>query len=76
MVVTMNETTHEDAVKGGLVGVAEIADVLGVPRTTVSMWASRRAASGFPAPIETLAMGPVYSMSSVREWYDARKASK
>jgi len=55
-----------------LVGVAEIADTLGVPRTTVSMWAARRAASGFPAPLETLAMGPVYSMTAVRAWYADR----
>lgn len=67
MVVTMTETESVD-----LVGVAEIADRLGVPRTTVSMWAARRAASGFPQPLEVLAMGPVYSMLAVRDWHAAR----
>jgi hypothetical protein len=55
-----------------IVGVAEIADALGVPRTTVSMWAHRRAQSGFPSPMQTLAMGPVYSLAAVLAWHAAR----
>lgn len=50
-------------------GVAEISDLFGVPRTTVSMWDSRRATSGFPAPIERLAMGPIYRLEEVEAWY-------
>lgn len=61
-----------DTQPADLVGVAEIADALGVPRTTVSMWAARRAASGFPSPLNDLAMGPVYSLSAVRAWHAAR----
>lgn len=54
-------------------GVAEIAAELDVPRTTVSMWASRRRTSGFPEPISMLSMGPVYSMAAVRDWYEKRQ---
>ena len=49
----------------------EIADELDLPRTTVSMWASRRGRSGFPEPIAHLAMGPVYDMAQVRAWHEA-----
>jgi hypothetical protein len=49
-------------------GVAEIAERYKVPRTTVSMWAARRASNGFPAPVETLAMGPVYDMAEIEKW--------
>lgn len=50
-------------------GVAEISDLFGVPRTTVSMWDTRRATSGFPEPVERLAMGPIYRMDEVAEWH-------
>lgn len=53
-------------------GVAEIAAEFDVPRTTVSMWASRRRTSGFPEPVQALQMGPVYSMHEVRKWFYAR----
>jgi hypothetical protein len=67
-------TPDEVAGARDIVGVAEIADALGVPRTTVSMWAHRRAASNFPMPLETLAMGPVYSLAAVRAWHEQRTA--
>lgn len=63
----MNEQTTER-----LVGVAEIAERFGVPRTTVSMWASRRASSGFPLPVEDLAMGPVFRLADVETWHSGR----
>lgn len=56
-----------------LVGVAEIARELNVPRTTVSMWDARRETTGFPEPVERLSMGPVYDMRAVRAWYDRRQ---
>lgn len=70
----MNETTIDD--DDPLVGVAEIADDFGVPRTTVSMWANRRAQSGFPDPLAELAMGPVYSRAAVRAWYYGKRGTK
>lgn len=51
-------------------GVREISDELGVLRTTISMWASRRGRSKFPKPVAHLAMGPVYDMREVRAWHE------
>lgn len=65
MMVAM--TTAETPARD-LVGVREIADRLKVPRTTVSMWASRRTSSGFPLPVATPSMGPVYDFEEVRTW--------
>ncbi len=56
-----------------LVGVAEISALLGVPRSTVSMWDSRRATNGFPEPVQDLAMGPVYDWPAVKAWAEGRK---
>jgi hypothetical protein len=56
-------------------GVAEVADLFGVPRTTASMWANRRAQTGFPEPVQVLAMGPVYDMDAVRLWHAQRYPS-
>lgn len=55
-----------------LVGVAEIAVDQDVARQTVSMWAARRHSNGFPEPIITLSMGPVYNLSEVRAWRKTR----
>lgn len=57
-------------------GIAEVADEFGVPRTTASMWLTRRDANGFPAPIETLSMGPVFDMDKVRTWHAGRYGVK
>lgn len=54
-----------------LVGMREIADRLAVPRTTASMWHSRRATTGFPEAVASLSMGPVFDWSAVQSWYDA-----
>ncbi len=55
-----------------LVGVAEISTLLGVPRSTVSMWDSRRPTNGFPEPVQELAMVPVYDGPAVKAWAQAR----
>jgi hypothetical protein len=55
--------------KPELAGVKEISDELGVLRTTISMWATRRQRSGFPEPVAMLAMGPIYDMDEVRAWH-------
>lgn len=60
-------------VSNELVGVAEIADLLDVPRTTVSMWDSRRDRSGFPHPVARLRAGPVYDLADVRAWWEGRQ---
>lgn len=60
--------TVETSDAADLVGVAEIAERLKVPRTTVSMWDARRASNGFPEPVKSLAMGPVYDFAAVKEW--------
>lgn len=70
--MTDDAAQRPETVVRDIVGVAEIAETLGVPRTTVSMWAHRRAQSGFPQPLEQLAMGPVYSLTEVRAWYATR----
>jgi hypothetical protein len=51
-----------------LVGVNEIAGALGVTRRTVANWAK---SPGFPRPIRSLAMGPLYSLSAVIAWRGA-----
>lgn len=48
-----------------LVGVAEVADMLGVTRTRVSQLAS---VPGFPAPVARLAAGPVWDRKDVEAW--------
>jgi len=68
----VNMTTAETSERD-LVGAREIADRLKVPRTTVSMWASRRATSGFPLPVAELAMGPVFDFEEVAAWAASRK---
>jgi hypothetical protein len=59
-----------------LAGIAEIAAEFGVPRTTASMWDTRRESNGFPEPVARLAAGPVYDMRAVREWAAGRVPPK
>lgn len=68
MVTMMTEQSRR------LVGVAEIAERLGVPRSTVSMWDARRKTNGFPKPIERLSMGPVYDLDEIETWYAGKEA--
>jgi hypothetical protein len=51
-----------------LVGVAEIARLKKVGRTTVTQWAARRHRNGFPKPVKALAMGPVYDRREIEAW--------
>jgi hypothetical protein len=56
-------------------GVAEIAEELGLPRTTVSMWDARRSeVNGYPEPVARLASGPIFDMAEIRRWWAARQA--
>jgi len=52
-----------------LVGVAELAAMLGVARTTISNWYDRRDRNGFPEPVIRLSMGPVWDSRAVLRWY-------
>lgn len=49
-----------------IVGVAEIAERTGSTVNTVHSW--RRRHADFPAPVATLAMGPVWLWSDVAHW--------
>lgn len=48
-----------------LVGVAEVATMLGVSRARVGQLAKR---ADFPGPVARLAAGPVWDTSSIVEW--------
>lgn len=48
-----------------LVGIHEIAQLLGVRRETVHYHAGR---PGFPEPVARLAQGKVWKAADVREW--------
>jgi len=52
-----------------LAGVAELARLFLVGRSTVTQWAARRDRNGFPEPVAVLAMGPVFDLDEVVEWY-------
>lgn len=66
----MSAVTTTSAPRMG--GIAEIAERYGVARTTVSTsWADRRHLTGFPLPIATLRMGPLYDLDEVDRWYSS-----
>jgi hypothetical protein len=52
-----------------LAGVAEVAWLFGVRRTTVSNWSAHRSGAGFPEPVVRLASGPVFDLSEISAWY-------
>ena len=49
-----------------LVGVAEIAEMLGVSKQVVGNWRSRK--SGFPTPVATLRASPVWAEAAMLQW--------
>jgi chromosome partitioning protein len=51
-----------------LLGVAEVAELLGVTRQAVTNWKSR---GNFPDPIANLKSGPVWGSSDVLDWAQA-----
>lgn len=54
-----------------LMGVAEIAELLGVTRQRVHQL---RQIEGFPAPARALAIGPVWESADIERW--AREAGR
>jgi hypothetical protein len=53
-----------------IVGVAELAAEFNTSRATISNWPNRYA--DYPAPLKSLASGPLYSLTAVRAWHDGR----
>jgi chromosome partitioning protein len=49
-----------------LLGLAEVADLLGVTKQNVANWRARR--DDFPSPIANLKSGPVWSSDSIQQW--------
>jgi hypothetical protein len=68
-------------VASDLAGVAELAELLSeaagveITRSNITTWISRRETqkNGFPAPVQQLAMGGVYSIEQVLSWFKAGK---
>lgn len=54
---------------GDLVGVAELAEMFGLRRTTVSGWYTRRSETGFPEAVARLNATPVFSRTAVLGWW-------
>jgi hypothetical protein len=52
-----------------LYGVAEIADLLQVGRTTVSNWYEARHKTSFPETVHRVASGPLWDVRAVVGWY-------
>lgn len=64
-----------DASEGAqLVSVAEIAARAGRPVNTIQSW--RRRNRDFPAPVASLAAGPVWTWPDVERWIDGRAARR
>lgn len=52
-----------------LVGVSELAEILGVSRSTISQWDIRRGTTMFPLPLARLKMGALYDRGEVVLWH-------
>ena len=50
-----------------LVGMTEIGERLGYPTDTIRKWRQRDL---LPEPAATLAMGPIWTASSIDQWAD------
>lgn len=54
---------------GPLLGLSEVADLLGTSRQTVGNWRQRR--QGFPRPVAELRSGPIWQREVITEWAKA-----
>jgi predicted DNA-binding transcriptional regulator AlpA len=57
-----------DCVPTDLVGVNEVASILGTSRANVLRWSNGQGRTDFPRPVFILACGPHWSDSTVRAW--------
>lgn len=55
-----------------LVGITEIAGMLGVPRSTIRVW---RVRGRLPVPATELACGPIWFREDIEEWAAQRSAN-
>lgn len=62
----MSEST---ATADELVGVAEVAEMLGLDRGAVRSYRSR---GYLPEPFVVLAMGPIWRREEIIDWYESR----
>lgn len=56
-----------------LVGMGEIADHFGIPKSDVVRWVQKRADNHFPRPIKQLKAGPVFHLVAVQAWHQAQE---
>ena len=62
----MTSTKRPKSVRpADLMGVAEVAEMAGLPRTTITVWKVR---GKLPEPWAVLAMGPVWLRGDIAEW--------
>jgi chromosome partitioning protein len=54
-----------------LLGIAEVAEMAGVTRQAATNWRLRKG-TGFPEPVLTLAMGPLFLRPAVEKWLKGR----
>jgi hypothetical protein len=52
-----------------LVGVAEIAERLGVRKAQVTNWSHRAPTNGFPAPVHQVTAGRLWRWPDIERWY-------
>jgi predicted DNA-binding transcriptional regulator AlpA len=60
------ETFRPNTPQGGLAGVAEVAEILGVTRQRVAEL--RKDHADFPAPVQVLKAGPVWDRAELEAW--------
>lgn len=73
----LEETTMTLAeVYEDLVGVAEVAEQLGVQPHRVRRWIERREATNCPRPVRELKLGHLFSMSDWRGWFALWKVTR
>lgn len=54
-----------------ILGLAEIAAMLGVKKQVVTNWKSRKAS--FPKPMAILKSGPIWSQEAIAGWIEAER---
>lgn len=62
-------TFRRQEIYDDLVGVSEIAKLLGVSIYRVKRWIEFRESTGSPAPVRTLGLGHIYSLTEWRGWW-------